>query len=49
MHTSQHWATLAEKWLEQGYPLSPQMIMDFPEHKLVKRWKKQRIDGIINA
>ena len=49
MRTSQHWSSLADSWLEQGYLVSPQIALEFPEHKAVKCWQKQRIEEIINA
>ena len=44
-----HWALLAEQWLENGYPLSPQIIIEFPNHILVKRESARRMELITNA
>lgn len=44
-----HWGQLAEQWLEGGYPVSAEMILEFPDHKLARREQKRRIDVITNA
>ena len=49
MRAHGHWASLADSWLEQGFPLSPQMIIEFTDHKLVRKWEKQHLNEIINA
>ncbi len=42
-----HWKSLAEKWLKNGYPLSPELIISFPEHPLIQKWKKKRLDKLL--
>ena len=44
-----HWGRLAEKWLEGGYPLSAEIILEFPDLKFVQWEQKRRIEEIINA
>jgi len=39
----------AYSWLDDGYPLSPGIANLLPEHKLVLRWQKERMDKIINV
>jgi len=39
----------AYSWLDDGYPLSPGIVNLLPEHKLVRRWQKERMDKIING
>ncbi|MGD9244304.1 MAG: hypothetical protein PVH36_05185 [Desulfobacterales bacterium] len=36
-------------WLDDGYPLSPGIVNLLPDHKLVRRWQKERMDKIINV
>ena len=49
MKHSGHWGQLAEQWLESGYPLSPEIIIEFPDHVLVRREQKRRMELITNA
>lgn len=49
MKHGSRWAQLAEQWLESGYPLSPEIVIGFPEHVLVKREQKRRMKLITNA
>jgi hypothetical protein len=42
------WGSLAFKWIEGGYPLSPNMILQCPENIHVIRWKKARLEKLIN-
>jgi hypothetical protein len=49
LNSSKHWSSLADLWLEDGYPISPEMALSFPGHKMVLRWQKDRIDKITNA
>ena len=36
-------------WLDDGYPLSPGIVNLLPEHKLVRRWQKERMDKIVDG
>lgn len=49
LSSSEHWSSLADAWLEDGYPISAELALSFSEHKLVLRWQKQRMDRIIYA
>jgi len=44
-----HWGQLAEQWLESGYPLSPQIIIEFPNHVFVRKEQKRRMVLITKA
>ena len=46
---SNHWSELAIQWLESGYPVSPEIALEFPELVHVVRWQKERMDQITNA
>ena len=47
--TTSQWLLCAMSWLEEGYPISPGIATLLPEHKLVLRWQKERMDRIIDA
>jgi len=47
--TTTQWMLCAVSWLEDGYPISPGIASLLPDHKLVLRWQKERMDKIIDA
>ena len=49
LNSTQYWSSLADSWLDNGYPISPEIALSFPGHKMVLRWHKERMDKIIYA
>ena len=49
LKVSSHWRELAIKWLDSGYPISPEIAVEFPDLVHVVRWQKARKEQIIDA
>lgn len=46
---SDYWAEKVKNWLDNGYPMSAQIAVEFPDLPQVASWQKQRLEKILNA